>query len=122
MPQKYIDEIEQLGILEPGESIKFFYSDAMLDIKAGMYFFTDRAVVVYSTEIDPQQPLTRFTYADIVDISHDDTDNFWTDSIIWIETAEEFIYFPVSNEAGGDEQSFKLLTETWEAKRGEAHE
>ena len=50
VPQKYLSEIRSLGLLSEDEKIKYFYTDAAFDIKEGLYFVTDRNLVLYCKE------------------------------------------------------------------------
>jgi hypothetical protein len=61
LPSKYLAIVNELALLEPGEQIRFFYSDAMTDIKDGFYFVSDRKVVVYIA--DAAVPATKVPFA-----------------------------------------------------------
>ena len=107
--------IKQLGLLEEGEKIQFFYSDALVDIQQGMYFFTDRRVVVYSETW--AEPLIAVTYPEILDIRAEFDGNFFVDSTIWLELEEEYVTFPVSSEGGGDRLFHEALMDMWKKRR-----
>ncbi len=109
--------IRDLHLLNPGEEIKFFYSDGVFAVEEGMYFFTNERIIVYSEETDPAQPLTAISYREILDLSAEFNDGFFDDSIIWIETEDDMIPFPVSSEGGADKRFFKMLEDTWEVNR-----
>ena len=42
---KFVDELRELGMLEPDEELRYFYSDGLLSIREGSYVLTDRALV-----------------------------------------------------------------------------
>ena len=107
--------IRRLGLLEEGERIQFFYSDALINIENGMYFFTDRRVVVYSEML--AEPLIAVEYPEILDITAEFDGNLFVDSTIWLELEEDYVTFPVSSEGGGDRQFHKSLLDMWEKKR-----
>ncbi len=110
--------INSLGLLEPGEQILYFYSDALLTIEAGMYFCTDLKVVVYRE--DAAEPTISATYDEIVDITAEFDDSFFVDSMFYLDLEDgSTILFPVSSEAGGDRRFFDSLTAAWKKTRQE---
>ena len=42
-------------LLQEEEQIRYFYSDALYDIKDSLYFVTDRNLVLYSTDWEEPQ-------------------------------------------------------------------
>jgi hypothetical protein len=117
LTRRDLDTVRELGLLGPDERIKYFYSDGMLSIEQGMYFFTDEKVVVYSRDRDPRA--TVVPYPDIVDISGDLSDSWWVDGTIWLERADgSAVIIPISCEAGVDELYYDALVETWQQSRG----
>jgi hypothetical protein len=112
---EYEQTINDLGLLEPGETIQYFYSDALMDIEEGMYFFTDRKLVIYSTLIDPDHPADAVPLHAIVNLELQRDESFMFDSTILFET-DDFVYeFPVSSERNGDRRFFSALQEAVEA-------
>jgi len=108
MPRKHLDTINSLGLLQPGEQVQYFYSDAMMNIENGMYFFTDQKVVVYVK--DSAEPKIEVPLGDIVAVDSELSDSWLEDSIIWLELADgSQVTFPVSMEAGGDEKFIGAL-------------
>lgn len=94
-------EVESLRLIPPGEKIKYFYSDAFLDIKDGMYFVTDHFLVVYCQEW--VEPKITINIADITHVEAQYEEAFLEDSYVIVETRSGMeIGFPVSNEKGRD--------------------
>ena len=103
VPRKYLKEIKELGLLEKDEKIIYFYTDALFDIKDGLYFVTDRHLVLYSQEWE--EPETIIDYEDITNINVDYNESFFEDTYVMIETISEIeIHFPVSSERGRDKK------------------
>ena len=109
LPAKYLTIVNDLALLDPGEQIRFFYSDAMTDIKEGFYFVSDRKVVVYIE--DAAVPATKVPFARIAAAAIERTDSVLEDSTITLTlTDDSVVSFPVSNELDRD----KLVHETIE--------
>ena len=109
MPAKYLKVVEELALLEPGEQIRFFYSDALTDIKEGFYFVSDRKVVVYIA--DAAMPATKVPFAKIAAAEIERSDSSLVDSTITLKlTDDSVVSFPVSTELDRD----KMMHETIE--------
>jgi hypothetical protein len=101
LPAKYMTIVNELALLEPGEEIRFFYSDALTDIKDGFYFVSDRKVVVYIA--DAAVPATKVPFAKITAAEIDRSDSMLEDSTITLTLADDSVVsFPVSNEQDRD--------------------
>lgn len=75
----------------------FFYSDAIFDIKEGMYFVTDHKLTVYTEEWD--EPIHQFELANIDSIDAQYNDSFIEDSWMIITTQlGDGAEFPLSSE------------------------
>ncbi|MEM8549453.1 MAG: hypothetical protein AAGF10_01555 [Verrucomicrobiota bacterium] len=108
VPKRFMNEIRSLNLLEEGETIKYFYSDAMFDIKDGMYFVTDRHLVVYSSAWD--EPETIIDYAEITDVETEYDNSFFYDSYVTVETNSGMeVSFPVSSEKGRDKKFVEYM-------------
>lgn len=112
LPLRHLETIRGLGLIEEGEKIRYFYSDAVFDVRGGMYFFTDKKVVVYDDEL-PEVPIV-VPFDQITDIKADLSDSFWEDGLIWIRRADDEISFPIPEEGG--RRFFEVLTETWKKR------
>ena len=101
-------QIRKLDLLEPGEQIQYFYSDALLNIEEGMYFLTDRKVVIYSRSFD--DPAIIIPFSEIVDVEVTFSDSWFEDSVITMTLADDtYNWFPVSSEGGGDKKVYETL-------------
>ena len=49
VPKRFMETIRSLNLLKEDEQIRYFYSDALIDIKNGLYFVTDKNLVLYSS-------------------------------------------------------------------------
>ncbi len=94
--------MKEVGALEEGEKLLYFYSDAIMDIRDSFCFVSNKRVVTYSRELGDSD-LTAITFDEIksVDIHRDES--FLTDSTITIETDEDRFSFPVSSEQDRDQ-------------------
>ena len=112
MNERFVTTIQDLEVLEEGEQILFFYSDALLDIEEGFYLLTDRKVLVYSAEwVEPAIPV-RFDEIEDLDVVYDES--FFVDSRIMITLKNgDYVTFPVSSEQGGDKKFFAALEKSW---------
>ena len=112
VPQRFLSKIRALDLLEPGEQVRFFYSDAFLNIEEGFYLFTDRKVVVYKKEYE--QPAVVVLFSEIKDMDIEFSGSTWEDSHVYLILANQSVVsFPVSNEGGGDKRFYESLKATW---------
>jgi len=108
VPARFMAQIRKLDLLEPGEQIQYFYSDALLNIEEGMYFLTDRKVVIYSRSFD--DPAIIIPFSEIVDVEVTFSDSWFEDSVITMTLADDtYNWFPVSSEGGGDKKVYETL-------------
>ncbi len=108
VPARFTAQIRKLNLLEPGEHIQYFYSDALLNIEEGMYLLTDRKVVIYSRSFD--DPALIIPFSEIVDVEATFSDGLFEDSTITMTLADDtFVSFPVSSEGGGDKRMYEAL-------------
>ena len=109
---RYVERISELGLLERGEKIHYFYSDALFDIEDGMYFLTDRKVVLYCA--DWHEPRIALPFSKIADMELVADESFLTDSTIVLTLDDKTdVTFPVSSEGGGDRRFFEALKAAW---------
>jgi len=113
LTKRNVDTIRGLGLLDDGERIKYFYSDGLLSIEDGMYFFTDDKIVLYGKNREPA--VTLVDYGDVADITSNFSDSWMVDGTIWIELADGTpLVMPISAEAGVDQLFYDALVQTWE--------
>ncbi len=100
--------LEELGLLAPGESVDYFYSDALLDIRDSFMLLTDDRLVVYSNEWEG--PETVFAYEDILVLEAEFVEEWYLDSYFVVEDRSGLeVTFPVSSERGRDRDVYELL-------------
>jgi len=108
LPKRYADKVHALGLIDADEKIKYFYSDALVSIEDGMYFVTDRNLVLYSR--DWQEPKTVIHFRDIVNLEAEYDDSVLSDSMVYVKTVSGMeVSFPVSSEHGRDKDFVRYL-------------
>lgn len=108
VPKRFSDTMREVGALDEGEQILYFYSDALGDIRSGFSFVSDRKVAIYSK--DATTPLTIVAFDQITELElHRDT-SFLEDSVITLLLQDGSpVSFPVSSEMDRDEQFFEAI-------------
>jgi hypothetical protein len=109
VPAEYTAAAKRLGVLEDGEKLFFFYSDAFHDVSDGMYLVTDRAVGLYKSKWS--EPARRLPFERIVDAKLDTETSFFSDSTITLTLDDgSIVSFPVSHERKLDVLFLKQIT------------
>ena len=103
--------MKEVGGLEDGEKVEFFYSDGVIDIKQGFYYVSDRKVVIYSE--DGRDPALRIIkFEDIKQVELSKSNSTLDDSAIMMKLTDgEWIDFPVSAEHNRDQLFFDAIQE-----------
>jgi hypothetical protein len=110
MPKRFMETIRSLNLLEEYEQIRFFYSDAMIDIKNGLYFVTDKNLVLYSRGWEEPETIIPFDQIASLDVRYDDS--LVEDTIVFVTTRSGMlIYFPVSSVRGLDKKFVEAIRE-----------
>ena len=108
VPERFVNTMESVGALDPDETILFFYSDALTDIRDGFYFVSDKRVVIYFQ--GTASPLTSLPFDEIVDAEIYRDESFFEDSQILLTTRDgQFHALPVSSEYDRDEKFFEAI-------------
>jgi hypothetical protein len=108
VPKRFMKTIRSLNLLSEGEQIKYFYSDALVDIKKGLYLVTDRNLVLYSTDWEEPETIIPFDRIKSLDVEYNDS--FWDDSMVNVTTYSGMeVYFPVSSEKGLDRKFVQAI-------------
>ncbi len=103
VPKRYMKEVRSLGLLDKGEEIKYFYTDAMFDIKDGFYFVSDKNLTIYCQEWE--EPETIIPFDQITYMEEEFNGSFFEDSFVNIETIDGYeLSFPLSSEKGRDKK------------------
>ena len=106
-PQRFLTVAKEIGGLQTGENVEFFYSDGFTDVKEGFTYVSDQKVVVYDPEGDP--PLVSIDYGVIQDLELERAESSLLDSVIAIETEASYILISVSNEKDRDVDFFEAI-------------
>jgi len=108
IPKKFASQIKALNLLDEGEEIRYFYSDGFMDIETGLYFVTDRKLVVYSSLWNEPETIVPFDEIDELDVVYNES--FWEDSLVSVTTFSEMeINFPLSSEKGLDRKFVEFI-------------
>ena len=107
LPASYKKELKDLDLLGKGETIKYFYSDAMVDIKKGLYFVTDEKFVAYDESWE--EPATLIPFEAILSVEMDQGESMFDDSFVYLESEDWVIEFPLSIEKGRDQLFYEYL-------------
>jgi hypothetical protein len=109
VPNRFIRTMKDVGALDEDETILFFYSEALTDIRDSFSFVSDKRVVVYS-ESAGGSPLTSVPFDQIEDLDLFRNTSFFEDSVITLQLKDgRPVTFPVSSDADLDEQFFEAI-------------
>lgn len=109
VPSRFVATMKDVGALAEDETILYFYSDAMSDIRDGFYFVSDKKVGIYS-ETAGQTPLITVDFDEIAELYLDRNESFFIDSQITLELKDgRMVSFPVSSEVDRDERFFESI-------------
>ncbi len=110
LPDRYVRQIRDLGLLDDDERVYLFYSDGFFTIDEGMYFVTDSHLTLYCK--DWAEPRKRIPYDQIESVTISYSDDWMVDSTVWVNTrAGQGISFPLSMEGGGDRRFIQRIRE-----------
>ena len=108
VPARFVNVVKDLQLLDEDEQIRWFYSDALTDIKNGLYFATDDRLVLYSEAWD--RPAIVIPLNEIGDITAVYNSSFFEDSTVFVTKHDETEYsFPLSSEKGLDKKFVEWL-------------
>lgn len=108
VPERYMKEIRSLGLLEEDETIKYFYSDGLIDIKSGLYFVTDKNLVVYSKAWEEPETIIGYSTITSIEVVYDES--YFIDTSVTVITDYDLeVFFPISSEKGRDKKFVEYL-------------
>ncbi|EDM27547.1 hypothetical protein LNTAR_05526 [Lentisphaera araneosa HTCC2155] len=107
IPKRYLKQIHKMELLEKDERIKYFYSDGLINIDEGMYFITDKNIVLYSK--DWPEPKEIISFKDIANIEVQYSTSWIDDTWVMVGTDNYDYEFPLSKERDGDEKFVEYL-------------
>ena len=107
IPKRYRKQIHKLKLIEWQEPIIFFYSDGLINIEEGMYFITDKRIILYSK--DWAEPTENIPFQDIANIEVQYSTSWIDDTWVMVGTDNYDYEFPLSKERDGDEKFVEYL-------------
>lgn len=117
IPKRFMATIRSLDLVEEDERIKYFYSDAVFDIKSGFYFITDKKLVLYSKEWE--EPMISISFDEIASVDAQYDDSFFDDTLVYVTTNSGLdVFFPVSSEQGLDKRFVDAIAVTQDVVPG----
>ncbi len=110
LPKEYLETVQGLGLLEPEEEVRYFYSDAISEIEEGFYLVTYENLILYSREWAEPSTVVPLDQIQFIDAQYDDS--FWQDSYISVTTYEGMeLTFPLSSQKGLDRKFVRAIEE-----------
>ena len=110
LEKRFHTRVQELGLLEEGEEIQYFYSDALTDITEGCYMVTDRHLILYSKRWPEPEIILAFDEIDSLEVEFDDSFFFDSYFTVGLEDGSD-ITFPISSEQEGDRRFYDYLEE-----------
>jgi len=111
------DTLVAEGLLQPGENIVLFYSEALFSIKEAGNILTDMRVVSYG-QLDGQRFVDSVRYSDIGDVVVEQEANTLNETVIAISTVDQKVFrLLASTEEQGDLALVEELRQRWQAAR-----
>lgn len=117
VPKRFLATVRALKLLKPDEQIRYFYSDGFLDIKDGLYFVTDKTLVLYSNAWEDPAVIIPLDQIETLDAEYDAS--FFVDSLVTVTTTAGLeVSFPVSSEKGLDKKFVAAIEEKRQTASG----
>ncbi|MDD7985443.1 hypothetical protein PQO01_10825 [Lentisphaera marina] len=107
IPKRFIQQIIELKLIDDSEQVKYFYSDGFINIDEGMYFITNKKIVLYSK--DWHEPAENILFDDINELIVEYNKAWMDDSWVYVSTNDFDYEFPLSSERKGDKSFVKYL-------------
>ncbi len=119
-----VELLREHGILEPGETVRYYYSTGFLSYLEDGNIVTDRRVISYWQPLgETAIEVAAATYAEIADVAVDWGDSFLDDTVITVTLREDEngiageIELWASTEDGGDKKFHAELERLWAQHR-----
>ncbi|EKK7180248.1 hypothetical protein PON68_004549 [Vibrio alginolyticus] len=109
IPENYLEKINELDLLETTEKIEYLYTDALFELEEGLYFVTNKHLVVFNQRWEPRAYIIPFESIRKVEIDYDYS--YINDSVMTVRTLEHVLSFPLSSNEGRDKAFMKYLSE-----------
>jgi hypothetical protein len=113
VPRRFVATIRELGMLEEKEKLRYFYSSALIDIRDGFCFVSDRKVGIYDPEAE--SPVVQVAFDEIEKAELESSDSWVLDGAITLSLKEgDLVAFDVSSELGRDKMFLAAIREGME--------
>jgi len=114
-----VELLREHGVLEPDETIVYFYSTGLVSIKEDGQFLSDCCVVSYWPDTNSDELLMAYAFLEnIEDYRVHWSDGILEDTIVTITTLDGYEFDVwLSPEQGGDKTFISELEKRWEAAR-----
>lgn len=119
IPARVLKDLREMGVVEPGEEVLYFYSAAILSIRGDGNLFTDRRVISYEGH---EGELTTYaaTYDEIESLDFAPSESWTDDSLITVyKTDGTSFALYVASDAGRDRDFYDKLMKRWKTSQGE---
>ncbi len=115
---RHLKQLQAMGVVDPGETVLYFYSTALLSIRDDGNLFTDRRVISYQDTGDELQ-IFAAPYDEITDIGFEPGEAWGDHSTITVTQADgNWFVLYVGPEGNGDQSFYDRLNQTWESRLG----
>jgi hypothetical protein len=116
VPRRFLSTLREMGALEAGESVRFFYSSAILDFRGSFCFVSDRKVAVYDSEAERSE--IRIAFDEIEDAELVSGSSWIVDGAITLTLKDgDVVSFEVSSEMERDKKFLKAIEEGMDRAR-----
>jgi hypothetical protein len=110
VPSRFVETMKEVGALEDGEQLLYFYSDGLMDISEGFYFVSNRKVAVYFEESDEPLQTAAFDEIEAAKITRERSDLIDGEITVELKDGSSF-WFPVSSEFDRDLDFHRAILE-----------
>ena len=110
-PERFIESMEDLGLVGPHEKVRYFYSDALIDVEASLYALTDQHLILRNTSWAVSEAVIQFDQIKSIDAVW--SDHWLEDSMVTVELTDGEVWqFPLSMENGTDRRFVEDLSKS----------
>jgi hypothetical protein len=113
MREDDLEALRELGILNEGEKIIYFYSPNVLDVSERGSFFSEDRVVAYAYA-DAEDTLEQATYQEIADVDVTYSEGWLEDTVVVVTREDDTeVLLVVANTDQGDRRFYNRLVKEW---------
>ena len=116
---RQVRKLQEMGVIQGGENVQYFYSGAFFSIRGDGNLFTDQRVISYA-KYDGELEISNAYYDEVESIDFFPAESWSDDSIIEVTLKDQsWFSLYVSTNEGGDVRFYERLVRMWENKRNE---